>query len=148
MTSSEFRLDVPDFSLTALDGSTVRLTDLKGKVIVLDFYSSGYGQCRAALLQLQRLYPDYRQRGTVFLGVAINDQQANVEQLAKDDSVSFPMLLGTHEVAGAYGLAAVPETWVIDQKGRLAFRSVGFDPDSGLGALAKVLGKLAPRTRR
>src|SRR5260221_494161 len=59
----------PDFTLTTFDGKTVRLSDLKGKVVVLNFWATWCGPCRAEAPQLQALWQKYKDRGVLFLGV-------------------------------------------------------------------------------
>lgn len=140
----EYRLGVPDFKLPALGGANVSLSSLLGKPIVLDFWGSWCPPCRMAIPELVRLHAAYE--GEVgFLGIALNDKREAADSVARELGVEYPILLGTNDVAKAYGIRDIPALYVLDAKGNLAFTETGFDADSGLVRLERVLKKLAGR---
>jgi thiol-disulfide isomerase/thioredoxin len=133
----------PDFTLTALDGSKVTLSALKGKPVVIDFWATWCGPCRKEIPELVKLYGQFNPKGVTFLGIALNDTPDSLIKLQKDDSVPYPILLGTNDVAKAYQVATIPMLVLLDKEGRIAYHEVGFEPDSGLKALERALNRVS-----
>lgn len=133
----------PDFTLTALDGSSVTLSALKGKPVVIDFWATWCGPCRHAVPELVKLYREFNPKGVLFLGVALDDTPDSVARFQKDDSIPYPILLGTNDVAKAYQVAGIPMLVLLDKEGQIAYHEVGFEPDSGLRGLERALNKVA-----
>lgn len=116
----------PDFTLTLLDGAQMSLSDLRGQVVVLNFWSSWCAPCREEAPDLQAIWETYQDKEVVFLGVSYKD--------AEDVSRAFVQELGLTYLNGAdprgrisraYGVTAVPETFVIDAEGKVAWFYVG-----------------------
>jgi thiol-disulfide isomerase/thioredoxin len=132
----------PDFTLTALDGSTVTLSSLKGKPVVIDFWGTWCGPCRKAVPELVKLYGEFSPKGVTFLGIALNDPRDSLVKFQKDNSIPYPILLGTNDVAKAYQVTGIPMTVLLDKEGQIVYHGVGFEPDSGLKALERALNKV------
>ncbi|MBN8593211.1 MAG: TlpA family protein disulfide reductase [Anaerolineae bacterium] len=115
----------PDFTLTTLDGQDVRLSDLRGQVVVINFWASWCVPCRDEAPALQAVWERYRDRGVVLLGVAWTDTERNARAFIDEFSQNYPngLDLGTR-IGELYGITGVPETFVIDQQGQV----VGFYP--------------------
>lgn len=120
----------PDFALPvmAMDGpvdgrqttgDTVRLSDLEGEVVVLNFFASWCVPCRVEHRDLTRTARRYANRGVKFFGVVYNDQPPAVRQYIRQlGGQNYPALLDPGQlVAIDYGLVGVPETFFIDQNG-------------------------------
>ncbi|HEU4965446.1 MAG TPA: TlpA disulfide reductase family protein [Bacilli bacterium] len=109
----------PDFTLTGFDGKTVKLSDLRGKPVVINFWASWCGPCRNEMPDLQATYEQFRDRVT-FYGVNLTSQDTEEKARAfvKEMGLTFPMLLDAKgEASDAYGLASIPSTFAIDANG-------------------------------
>jgi cytochrome c biogenesis protein CcmG/thiol:disulfide interchange protein DsbE len=117
----------PPFSLRTLDGAdTVRLAELAGEVVVLNFWASWCIPCRAEHGQLTAVANAYRDRGVRFLGLVWDDRPAAARAFLDELGEVYPSLMddGT-KTAIDYGVYGVPETFVIDHVGKVRFKKVG-----------------------
>ncbi len=110
----------PDFTLTTLDGDTIRLSDLRGKVVVINFWASWCGPCRVEAPALQKVYERYRDRGVEFLGVAWTDTERGARAFIAEFNQTYPngLDLGT-KLAELYRIQGVPETFIVNQNGQI-----------------------------
>jgi cytochrome c biogenesis protein CcmG/thiol:disulfide interchange protein DsbE len=110
----------PDFSLTTFDGQAVRLSDLRGKVVMINFWASWCGPCRDEAPELQRTWDRYKDRGVVFLGIAYTDTERNAQAFLKEYGTTYPngLDLGTR-ISGQYHIQGVPETFIVDRDGKV-----------------------------
>jgi len=115
------------FELTALDGSTLSLADLAGKVVVLNFWATWCGPCREEIPEFNRLQAEYADRGVQFVGVALDEEgQSIVEPFARELAIAYPTLLDDGKVSQAYkGHYVVPTTYLIDRDGTIRRRYIG-----------------------
>src|SRR3954447_7941205 len=112
----------PDFTLPAAAGGNVRLSEHRGEVVLLTFWSSRCSACVAQLAQLGELQTTYRSAGLVTLGVSVDDDMKSAQQFAKSHPARFPLLLDRpKEVARAYRIELLPTTVLIDRRGRVRF---------------------------
>ena len=117
----------PDFALPTLDGGrTVRLADLRGQVVVLNFWASWCAECRVEHPALQAAWDRFRDQGVVFLGVPFQDAPSASKAYAAAVGGDWPLLADpSSSTALAYGVYGVPETFFIDARGRVASKHVG-----------------------
>ena len=116
----------PDFRLQGLHGPPVALSDLRGQVVVINFWASWCAECRTEQQALNQAWADFRDSGVVVLGVNFQDQRADAEQYLSSAGVTYPTVEDTQSrTALAYGLRGVPETFVVDRGGRIADRIIG-----------------------
>jgi peroxiredoxin len=108
----------PDFTLRAAAGSNVRLSEHRGEVVVVSFWSAGCGDCRAQLVALNRSLATYASAGLVVYGVGVDDDPVRAAEYAHDLRVAFPMLLDpSKSVARNYQVDILPMTVLIDRGG-------------------------------
>jgi len=110
----------PEFTLESLSGDQISLSDMRGKVVVLNLWASWCPPCRAEMPALQRVYQENHERGLEVLAVNITaqDNLAAVEAFVQEFNLTFPILLDTSgKVGKAYIMRAFPTTFFIDQEG-------------------------------
>jgi peroxiredoxin len=108
----------PDFTLHAAAGGNVRLSEHRGEVVVLSFWSSGCGTCRRQLDALNRSFATYRSAGLAVYGVGLDDVPERALKYARGVPVGFPMLLDPDKAVGrAYRVDNLPMTVLIDRSG-------------------------------
>jgi peroxiredoxin len=118
----------PEWSLTDMNGKTVRSTDFKGKVVILDFWATWCGPCRAEIPNFIALQKQYEKQGLVVVGVSVDEDGPDaVKPFAQKLGMNYPVVLADEKTREAFGgLEAVPTTFVIDREGRIVKEHVGF----------------------
>jgi peroxiredoxin len=113
--------DAPDFALpAAAGGGNVRLSEHRGEVVLLAFWSSQCATCITQLAALDELQQTYRPAGLVTLGVSVEDDISRAARFAAEHPARFPMLLDRRKVVSrAYGIDRLPTTVLIDRRGRV-----------------------------
>jgi len=110
----------PDFTLHAVFGGNVRLSEHRGEVVVLSFWSSGCGTCRRQLDALNRSLGTYRSAGLQVYGIGVDDSATHAFDFARATPVGFPMLLDPDKAVGrAYRVDNLPMTVLIDRGGTI-----------------------------
>ncbi|UCH11517.1 MAG: TlpA family protein disulfide reductase [Fidelibacterota bacterium] len=121
----------PDFTLRTLEGERITLSDLRGQVVLLNFWATWCGPCRREIPDLSRIYTAYKEKGVVILGVSWDD--LNTEQIkmfAKNYKVAYPILHGTQSELSIVGKAYrwegyLPTTYLIDREGKVRDVHIG-----------------------
>ena len=128
--------------LHPLEGGTLSLADLRGQVVVLDFWASWCAPCRKELPRLDALHAEIARRGGRVLAVSIDEDRENVDLFARRYGLRLPIALdGPNGLARELELRHVPLTLVLDRDGRVAFASSRSD-DAGLAAVAAAAHEL------
>ena len=117
----------PDFAVPDLSGQAVRLSALRGKVVLLNLWTTWCPPCREEMPSMQRLYERLRDRDFQLLAVSQDeDGKQVVEPFVKEMRLSFPVLVDPdHQVGDRYGVWGYPETFVIDRTGHVVEREIG-----------------------
>jgi tetratricopeptide (TPR) repeat protein/thiol-disulfide isomerase/thioredoxin/outer membrane lipoprotein-sorting protein len=120
-----------DFTLPDLDGNEVKLSSLRGKVVLLDFWATWCVPCRQQMPEFQRIHREFAGKDVVVLALDVNEPLGTVAEYIDKEKFTFPVLLanGT-DVMDRYGVHAYPTTFAIDKNGLVADVNVGGDPDS------------------
>jgi cytochrome c biogenesis protein CcmG, thiol:disulfide interchange protein DsbE len=133
---------VPDFSLTAFDGQAYKLSDLKGKVVLLNFWASWCKPCEQEAADLEMAWRYYQPGGdVVFLGVDWTDTEPKAKDYLAKFDITYPNGpdLGTR-ISQAYRTTGVPETYIIDREGKLAY--VKLSPFQSLSEIQAAIDRL------
>lgn len=137
----------PDFTLPALDGTTVHLSDYKGKVVLLDFWSTTCDPCLAAMPHLVDLYKKQKDNGFVVLAISLDgpESRAAVSSVAHDKEMIFPVLLDeeTSVVAQYNPKREMPFSVLIGKDGAVTWKRAGYQPGSEETLSAEVEKALA-----
>lgn len=132
----------PDFTISALDGKTIRLEKLKGRPVIVDFWATWCGPCRFAMPHLQTMQDRYGGKdGLVVIGVSVDDMEPErIQRFVDRLGVKFRIALANDEMLDAYGpLRALPTTYFIDREGQVARRVVGYIDEETLEAYVKEI---------
>ena len=110
----------PEFELQTFDGKVLKLSELRGKPIVLNFWASWCIQCRDEAAELQAAWATYRDQGLMVLGVDYVDTEAEAKKYMAEFKITYPngMDIGTR-ISKAYRITGVPETYFITREGKL-----------------------------
>src|SRR5690242_17346883 len=120
----------PDFKLTSLDGKPVAIADSKGKVILVNFWATWCGPCRAEIPDLIELQNKYKDRLQI-LGLVVDDDDADaIKSFVAEFHINYPVAIATDEIRIQYGgIAALPTSFVLDGEGRIVQKHEGLrDP--------------------
>jgi thiol-disulfide isomerase/thioredoxin len=117
----------PDFALESLDGKTVRLSDFRGKAVLLNFWATWCEPCKLEMPWFVELEKQYGPQGLAVVGVAMDDSgKDKVAKFAKEMGVNYPVLLGKESVGEEYGgLEYLPTSFYIDRDGKVVQRVFG-----------------------
>ncbi len=110
----------PDFELPGLDGQTVSLSRLRGRPVMLNFWATWCGPCRAEMHFLQEAFEDkkWSEKGLAIFAINLGESASKVEEFMEENGLSFPVLLDTElEVARMYNATRIPVTYFIDKNG-------------------------------
>ena len=116
----------PPLALTFFDGETIRLEDLLGKAVFLNFWASWCLPCRAEARVLEEAWKRYKDRNVVFLGVNIQDREEDARAFMQEFGITY--LNGrdaTGKIAIDYGVWGIPETFFIDRQGKITYKHAG-----------------------
>ncbi len=120
-------VSAPDFTLKSRDGKNVRLSDLRGQVVLLNFWASWCGPCRQEMPILDDLHNKYKSLGFSVLGVNLDAKPKKAIGYLKDTPVTFPVLYDPKGITSEqYGVSAMPSTVIIDRNGNVRHLHKGY----------------------
>ncbi len=119
----------PDLELAGAEGGSVRISQLKGNVILLNVWATWCGPCRLELPIVQRMYDKYSDRNFVVLAVNIDADRRKIEPFMKRYNISLPIYYAAPEDAGQMTALGIPTTFLIGPDRSLIDRWVGYSPE-------------------
>ena len=130
----------PDFTLGLFDGGEISLSDLRGQIVVLNFWASWCTPCKEEAPMLESVWQRYAGQGVSVIGVDYKDTEPAARAFIEEFGITYPNGPDTRSrIAGAYGVQGVPETVVITQQGEIAKVFVGSPTEAQLTAVLEDL---------
>jgi cytochrome c biogenesis protein CcmG/thiol:disulfide interchange protein DsbE len=120
----------PDFTLPDLNGRNVHLADLKGKVVLVEFWATWCAPCQESIPGIERLHRSYGGKGLVVLGVSVDEGGlADVKAFVRENGMTYTVLQGDADVMGNYRIRGIPATFIVNRDGIIAkqYSGAGFD---------------------
>jgi peroxiredoxin len=126
----------PLFTLETLDGDSIALADLRGQVVLVNFWASWCPPCRVEMPGFERIYRERAQDGFTIVGIATDVYARDrIRQFLDEHDITYPTLLATPGVIRDYGgIDALPESFLLDRDGRIRHRVIGFFAEPALRA--------------
>jgi peroxiredoxin len=134
----------PDFALMTLDGKTMKLSDFRGKAVLLNFWATWCEPCKIEMPWFIDLQKKYASQGLQVLGVAMDDAgPGEISSFAQKMGVNYPVLLGKEEVGAEYGgIEYLPSTFYINRDGKILDHVFGLVSKSEIETdIQKALGQ-------
>jgi peroxiredoxin len=129
VTAGTAQAPAPDFTLKSNSGENIRLSELRGEVVLINFWASWCGPCRQEMPILSELHDKYKAMGFTVLGVNVEENSSAARKLLKDMPVSFPVLFDNDSsVSKQYDVAAMPSTVLVDRNGDMRYLHKGYKP--------------------
>lgn len=116
----------PDFALKSLDGRTIRLSELRGKPVMVNFWASWCPPCKNEMPVFEKAYQRYRSQGMEFLGVDVEEDAETVRKFVQENGYSWLFLLDSDgKVSRSYQVSGIPTTFFIDREGIIRDLQIG-----------------------
>ena len=140
------RKTAPDFNLKLPDGGALGIEDLRGQVVMLDFWASWCQPCRDEAPTLAQVYGEYRERDVVFIGINLWDNPGDAELFLQQEGHEYPNGIDAEgKIAISYGVRGIPEKFFISRDGSIARKFTGpMNPD----LLRQILDTLLAQSSR
>ncbi|MBI3188343.1 MAG: TlpA family protein disulfide reductase [Gammaproteobacteria bacterium] len=124
---SEMKQPAPNFTLKSNSGKNIKLSELRGQVVLLNFWASWCGPCRTEMPLLVKIHDKYKGMGFTVLGVNVEEDSAPAKSIITKTKISFPVLFDqTNSVSKLYNVSAMPSTVLIDRDGNMRYLHEGY----------------------
>ncbi len=146
--------DAPPFTLSSVTGGSLSLEDLKGKVVLLDFWATWCGPCRAGIPHLNEMYAAHKDAGLEIVGISVDRDAGGrsgletVRDFTRKQPIAYKLVMGDAGVVNAYGgIRSIPTAFLVDRAGRVRKRYVGLQPREVFEKdIAPLLAEKAPES--
>lgn len=132
--------NAPNFTLRDIKGMPFRLSDLKGKVVLLDFWATWCPFCRESIPILKSLYDEYKDKGFEVVGIALEyDGGKALKRFSEGKKINYTILIGSEELVKEYSAYGVPTRFIINREGKIVEKFIGFQDKETFELLIKEL---------
>jgi peroxiredoxin len=122
-----------DFTLQDMNGKNVRLSDYRGKVVLLEFWATWCPPCRASIPGIEKLFNAYKDKGLVVLAVSLDEGGWDpVKSFISSNGMTYTVLKGNDDVSASYQVRTIPMMLIVDKDGRISKRYLGFGNEEDL----------------
>ena len=136
--------DAPDFSLLDSNGTTLKLSDYRGKVVLLDFWATWCHGCRTEIPWYMEFQNKYKDKGLSVIGVSMDTGWNAVKPFMVKEKMNYPVVIGNDGLLERYGSHSMPATYLIDREGRIANYHIGVvNKDQFESEIKKLLAEKA-----
>ncbi|HEY6121446.1 MAG TPA: redoxin domain-containing protein, partial [Pyrinomonadaceae bacterium] len=136
----------PDVQFTKLDGGSLKLADLRGRVVLLNFWATWCIPCRSEIPALSAMQKDLEARGLSVVGVSYDDTADLVREFQKDIKQEYAIVLGGKDVGSQLPASPLPTSYIIDREGRIREKFIGEKSRQAFEAVIKPLLDEGPAT--
>lgn len=135
----------PPFKVSTTSGQQVSLNNYKGYVLVLDFFATWCPPCKASIPHLVGLNKKYGKQGLQILGMSVDDDgEAALKRFIAEKGLNYPVALVDSEIQGDYGIRSIPTMYLVNKKGIIVDKFMGFSDETGRAmesAIKRLLGE-------
>jgi peroxiredoxin len=129
----------PDFTLRTLDGQEITLSQLRGKIVLLDFWATWCGPCRESIPHFVQIYKTNRENGFEMIGLSVDKgDEGVVRRFIESMEIPYLIVIAPEEVVRNYKVTAIPTTFLIDKEGKIRERIMGFNSTIAQEMTAKL----------
>jgi peroxiredoxin len=122
-----------DFKLQDMNGNDVRLSDYRGKVVLLEFWATWCPPCRASIPGIEKIFETYKDKGLVVLAVSLDEGGwDSVKSFISSNRMTYTVLKGNDDVSASYQVRTIPMMLIVDKEGRISKRYLGFGNEEDL----------------
>ena len=130
---NETSASASDFKLQDLNGKIVKLSDFKGKAVLIDFWATWCPPCREAIPGIEKLHKNYGGKGLVVLSISLDEGDwDSVKSFATEHGITYLVLKGTEDVASQFQVRTIPMLVIINKEGKIVKRYLGMGDDNEL----------------
>jgi peroxiredoxin len=140
ITAPNLRKAAPGFALSDAKGASIKLSDYKGRVVLLDFWATWCGGCKVEIPWYMEFENKYKNGGLAVIGVSMDeDGWKSVKPFLEKTKLNYPVVIGNESLAKQYGVDAMPMTLLIDREGKIADSHVGVVDKGGFEGEIRLL---------
>lgn len=118
-----------DFTLRSIDGKDVRLSDFRGKAVMLEFWATWCTTCKKAVPYLVALNDKYKDDDFELIAISLDQSVGDVKKFIRDNNISYTVLMSDRKVEKQYGIVNLPVTFLLDKSGVVVKKHLGIVPE-------------------